>query len=186
MQLWIDFFRFLLNESSQEGHRCHWHIWNLFLAKESPLQPQALVLPSWQSPNSCSPGSSRPCLSKNKNCFKHLWSAVPEANWVQIPKKLQKKSSWSLAHDIRALVQKSYTKSISIIKIYFSPFFFNYGKRWIMCLIWPIERHKIIDFYYQNNSHFHHYFPQKIKSQHSPRWPWNSTKVMAIGNFFIH
>lgn len=186
MQLWIDFFRLLLNESSQEGHRCHWHIWNLFLAKESPLQPQALVLPSWQSPNSCSPGSSRSCLSNNKTVLSICEAPSPKQIEYRYPKSFRRESSWSLAHDIRALVQKSYTKSISIMKMYFSPFFFNYGKRWLMCLIWPIKRHKIIHFYHQNNSHFHHYFPQKIKSQHSPRWPWNSTKVMAIRNFFIH
>lgn len=121
----------------------HWHIWNLFPAEEPPLQ--ALVLPSQQSSTSRCP---RDLLIQQQNWCKHLRSPIPTANEMKhgYLKSCRRENSSSLAYNIRDLVQKTYTKSISMMKIDFSPFLFSYRKRWIMCFIWPIKRHKSIHF----------------------------------------
>jgi len=126
-QLWVHLLSLLRNEPSQEDPRQP-------LARLKPVSGRRVptAVPSRPSPGARCPGSGR----------QGQRSPVPAARGRGVPRpgNCGRESSWSLADYPREPLQKSYTKYISVIKIYFSPFLFNYGKRWIACLIWQIKK----------------------------------------------
>lgn len=143
MQIWISFFRLLLNGSPQKVHR-----YSLTYLKPLSCQGAPTASPCPAITAILNLPLLLDLLVQQQNCFKHLRSPVPQQTETKYGhlKSGRGENSSSLAYDIRESVQKSPTKSISMMKIDFSPFLFSHRKRWIMCFIWPIKRHKSIHF----------------------------------------
>lgn len=95
--------------------------------------------------------SSHGSRSSRLCCPREALSPNGSCDGAQASETLQERVA--AAFHVRELGQKSSRKSISIMKADFPPPFFfsfpDYGKRWIIYLIWPIKAQKRVRFSYQ-------------------------------------
>lgn len=152
------FFRLLLDESSKTIPGSHWYIWNLCLAKESPWNPRPL---SCYAGNPQTPPPKELQALLTQQLLEELWSPDPKAHLdgVQVFEKLKKREQLDL---LMKLGNRFNNDKQNLFQSWKLVFILSFGKRWIMCSFWLIKTHfKKTRKFYQNNSHFHHHFPQK-------------------------